>query len=223
MDTTDYARTGRRWRRGAALLLVLLFSACDTAELLDVDLPGNVTAEDIEDPALAGTMRVSAIGDFEWAWDNYVDFAARHSDEYIHSSGNFTARRQMLRDIPPDPQNPFTTEQTVDMIRKYHASKNDDVVVMIIPDIESVNWGRGVGYEMNEFFPPEEAGVRVSTVLMATVFGMALGGWITGVIFDLTGSYQAAFLNGILWNLLNLVIAVRLLRRPGRPLEQARW
>jgi hypothetical protein len=102
MDTIDQTRTGRRWRRAAALSLVLLFSACDTAELLDVDLPGNVTAEDIEDPALAGTMRVSAIGDFEWAWDSYVNFAARHSDEYIHSSGNFTGRRQMLRDIPPD-------------------------------------------------------------------------------------------------------------------------
>ena len=57
---------------------------------------------------------------------------------------------------------------------------------------------------VREFFPPEEAGVRVGTVLMATVFGMALGGWMSGVIFDLTGSYQAAFLNGILWNLLNI-------------------
>jgi MFS family permease len=72
---------------------------------------------------------------------------------------------------------------------------------------------------IREFFPPEEAGVRVATVLMATVFGMALGGWMSGVIFDLTGSYQAAFLNGIAWNLLNLGIAVGLLRRPGRPLE----
>ncbi len=56
---------------------------------------------------------------------------------------------------------------------------------------------------------------------MATVFGMALGGWMSGVIFDLTGSYQAAFLNGILWNLLNLGISVGLLRRPGRPVEHA--
>jgi MFS family permease len=72
---------------------------------------------------------------------------------------------------------------------------------------------------VREFFPPEEAGVRVSTVLMATVFGMALGGWMSGVIFDLTGSYQAAFLNGILWNLMNIGIAVGLLRRPARPLE----
>ena len=74
---------------------------------------------------------------------------------------------------------------------------------------------------VREFFPPEEAGVRVGTVLMATVFGMALGGWMSGVIFDLTGSYQAAFLNGILWNLLNIGIAVGLLRRPERPIEQA--
>lgn len=96
-----------RKRRGAGRGLVLLFavlalSACDVEELLEVELPGNVTAEDIELPSLAATVRVSAIGDFEWAWDNYVDFAARHSDEYIHSSGNFTTRRQMLRDIPPD-------------------------------------------------------------------------------------------------------------------------
>ena len=48
-----------------------------------------------------------------------------------------------------------------------------------------------------------------------------LRGWMSGVIFDLTGSYQTAFLNGILWNLLNLGIAVGLLRHPGRSLEQA--
>jgi MFS family permease len=74
---------------------------------------------------------------------------------------------------------------------------------------------------IREFFPPEEAGVRVSTVLMATLFGMALGGWLTGVIFDLSGSYQIAFVNGILWNLLNILIAVGLLRQPGRPAAPA--
>ena len=70
---------------------------------------------------------------------------------------------------------------------------------------------------VREVFPPEEAGVRVATVLMATVFGMALGGWMSGLMFDLTGSYRAAFLNGIAWNLLNLAIAVSLLRRPATP------
>jgi len=73
---------------------------------------------------------------------------------------------------------------------------------------------------VREFFPPEQAGVRVGAVLMATVFGMALGGWLSGVLFDLTGSYHAAFLNGLLWNTLNISIAVGLLRRPASPLAQ---
>ena len=50
---------------------------------------------------------------------------------------------------------------------------------------------------------------------MATLFGMALGGWMSGAIFDLTGSYRAAFVNGIAFNLLNLTIALWLLRRSG--------
>ncbi len=69
----------------------------------------------------------------------------------------------MVRDIPPDPKNPFTTEETVNMIQKYHNSKGDDVIVISIPDIESVNWGRGVGYEMNEFFPPDNIGFISAT------------------------------------------------------------
>ena len=64
----------------------------------------------------------------------------------------------MVRDIAPDPKNPFTTEQTVEMIEKYHAAKGHDVKVIIIPDMESVNFGRGVGYEINEFTPPENIG-----------------------------------------------------------------
>ena len=75
----------------------------------------------------------------------------------------------MVRDIPPDEKNPFTTEQTVDMIKKYHESKGDDVVVMIIPDIESVNWGRGVGYEMNEFSPPENIGWVSATKIRGSI------------------------------------------------------
>jgi cytidyltransferase-like protein len=63
----------------------------------------------------------------------------------------------MVRDIEPDEKNPFTTEQTVNMIEKYHKTKGDDVKVMIIPDIESVNYGRGVGYEINEYTPPSNS------------------------------------------------------------------
>ena len=69
---------------------------------------------------------------------------------------------------------------------------------------------------VREYFPPQQAGARVGTVLMATMFGMALGGWMSGAVFDLTGSYRAAFLNGIGWNLLNVSIVVFLLVRARR-------
>jgi MFS family permease len=62
-------------------------------------------------------------------------------------------------------------------------------------------------------FPMKETGLRVGLVFSATLAGMALGGWMTGAIFDATGSYQAAFLNGIVWNLLNIAIAAWLLWR----------
>ena len=70
---------------------------------------------------------------------------------------------------------------------------------------------------VRDYFPAREAGARVSLVLMATVAGMALGGWMSGAIFDLTGSYRAAFLNGIVWNLLNIAIAFWLLLGGLRP------
>ncbi len=69
---------------------------------------------------------------------------------------------------------------------------------------------------VREYFAPREAGARVGTVLMATLFGMALGGWMSGAIFDLTGSYRAAFMNGIAWNLVNASIATMLLLRARR-------
>jgi len=70
---------------------------------------------------------------------------------------------------------------------------------------------------VRQYFPAREAGGRIGLVLMSTVLGMALGGWMSGEIYDLTGSYQAAFLNGIAWNLLNMSIALWLLmtRRHG--------
>ena len=69
---------------------------------------------------------------------------------------------------------------------------------------------------VREHFPPAEAGARVGTVLMATLFGMALGGWMSGVVFDMTGSYQAAFVNGVAWNLINLSVVLFLLYRVRR-------
>jgi MFS family permease len=66
---------------------------------------------------------------------------------------------------------------------------------------------------VRQHFSPAEAGARVGTVLMATLFGMALGGWMSGAVFDLTGSYRAAFVNGLAWNALNLSIVLFLLWR----------
>ena len=66
---------------------------------------------------------------------------------------------------------------------------------------------------IREHFPAREAGTRIGIVLMATQGGMAFGGWLSGAIFDITGSYQAAFLNGVLWNVLNLSIVLWLLNR----------
>jgi len=66
---------------------------------------------------------------------------------------------------------------------------------------------------VREVFPPAEAGARVGLVLMATIVGMAAGGWLSGVIFDMTGSYRAAFVHGIAWNLVNMAIAIWLLMR----------
>jgi MFS family permease len=70
---------------------------------------------------------------------------------------------------------------------------------------------------VREYFEPREAGARVGTVIMATMLGMALGGWMSGKVFDMTGSYHAAFINGIAWNLLNFGIVLFLLRRTVKP------
>ena len=73
---------------------------------------------------------------------------------------------------------------------------------------------------VREYLPAKEAGARVGFVIMATIIGMALGGWMSGWIYDVTGSYQMAFLNGIAWNLMNMAIMLGLLlrsRQGGRP------
>jgi MFS family permease len=73
---------------------------------------------------------------------------------------------------------------------------------------------------IREHFPDARIGAFVGAVIMCTLFGMALGGWMSGKLFDLTGSYKAAFWNGIAWNALNLVIASFLLLRSRRITER---
>jgi MFS family permease len=73
---------------------------------------------------------------------------------------------------------------------------------------------------IRDCYPAREAGARVGIVMMMTILGMALGGWISGEIYDLTGSYTAAFANGLLWNGLNMGIALFLLLR-RRQIETA--
>jgi MFS family permease len=72
---------------------------------------------------------------------------------------------------------------------------------------------------VREAMPAREAATRVGIVIFASVFGMSFGGWISGVIFDATGSYAAAFANGVAWNAVNVAIVLSLVvlarRRPA--------
>jgi MFS family permease len=72
------------------------------------------------------------------------------------------------------------------------------------------------GVIVREYFPPREAGTRMGIAVSATIVGMALGGWMGGALFDATGSYHAAFINGIAWNALNGALIWWLLSRQNR-------
>lgn len=71
---------------------------------------------------------------------------------------------------------------------------------------------------VREYLPAREAGQRVGLVIMATIIGMAFGGWISGWLYDMTGSYHAAFINGFAWNLFNVAIVVTLMWRTHGPM-----
>ena len=69
---------------------------------------------------------------------------------------------------------------------------------------------------IRELFPAREAGFRISLAISVTLAGMALGGWMAGAIYDATGSYASALINGIAWNIVNMAIAAWLLQRQRR-------
>ena len=101
--------------------------------------------------------------------------------------------------VVPDPQ--------------HHARPVEDLVLVLFGDTHHVaddlqrKRTRYLGHEV---------GTRVGIVIFASVIGMSFGGWISGVIFDSTGSYAAAFINGLAWNALNLTICIALLLRARR-------
>lgn len=74
----------------------------------------------------------------------------------------------LVRDIPPDEYNPLTTEQTIEVLEAAYADR-DDVVVMAIPDITSVNYGRGVGYMVTEHVPPPDIGGISATAIRKAI------------------------------------------------------
>ena len=73
-----------------------------------------------------------------------------------------------------------------------------------------------------ELLPPREAGAKIGLVVAATIFGMAFGGYFSGVIFDLTSSYRMAFLNGVVWNAFNFAVVAWLFWRRRRLSPQPR-
>ncbi|MDQ4062229.1 MAG: MFS transporter [Pseudomonadota bacterium] len=74
---------------------------------------------------------------------------------------------------------------------------------------------------IRDYLPPREAGARIGLVLTATILGMAFGGYLSGAIFDLFASYRIAFLNGVLWNLLNIALMAWLMLKPQPRLHPA--
>ena len=72
---------------------------------------------------------------------------------------------------------------------------------------------------VREYFRPSEVGIRMGFIIMATLVGMALGGWLSGAIYDWTRSYTVAFVNGIAWNFVNIGIVIYLLSKRRQPLN----
>ena len=66
-----------------------------------------------------------------------------------------------IRDVEPDEKNPWTAEQILEMVHEGELKElilEGRVIATIIPDIESINYGRGVGYDIIEHIPPTEIG-----------------------------------------------------------------
>lgn len=71
-----------------------------------------------------------------------------------------------------------------------------------------------------EVLPPREAGSKIGIVVAASQLGMAFGGYASGLIFDISGSYGLAFLNGFVWNAVNIAIIACIIWRARQQLTR---
>jgi hypothetical protein len=89
-------------RRVVALLTAMSFAACNTDEILEVEFPGQIPTDQINDPSLAAVLVRSVIGDFECAYSNYMSGSSVHSDEYETSNSNVPLANWGERTITAD-------------------------------------------------------------------------------------------------------------------------
>jgi hypothetical protein len=63
-----------------------------------------------------------------------------------------------IRDVPLDENNPKSAQEVLQELQKepFFTNNWDKILLSIIPDIESVNYGRGVGYDVIYHEPPKE-------------------------------------------------------------------
>lgn len=88
----------------------------------------------------------------------------------------------LVRDIPPDEKNPYTTKETIKMLEAAFAGEAVKIIDLGV-DIESINWGRGVGYETNEHTPPADIGYISGTEVRRRVkAGESLDGLVRSAV-----------------------------------------
>src|SRR5437762_268475 len=190
------------------------------------DLPVNADLENgyADDPREAATILRDA-AEMGVVGGSIEDWSGERIYDFQHAVERVAACVEMARSLPV----PFTfvaraenlirgrpdLDDTVKRLQAFEKAGADVLYAPGLRDIESV-----LTYTLivREYYPSSQAGTRVGLVLSATLAGMAIGGWMSGAIFDATLSYRAAFLGGFAWNLLNIGIAGWLfLRLPRRP------